>query len=131
MRKAFTLIEIMIVVVIIAVLAAIAIPGILRARMNTFDGVAKSNLKATATALENYLAAQGAYPSDVATLVDADPSYIEFNFFDGAAHDGFNYSVDSLTTDVYRLNATPVSCNSTGSKVYSIQSGMAITVANC
>jgi len=56
MRKGFTLVEIMIVVAIIALLAAIAIPNLLRARLNANDAAAKASLQALVTAIESYAA---------------------------------------------------------------------------
>lgn len=53
-RKGFTLVEIMIVVAIIALLAAIAIPNLLTARKTANDTAAKAELKSIQTALENY-----------------------------------------------------------------------------
>ena len=43
-KKAFTLVEIMVVVAIIALLAAIAIPNLVRAKINSNNSVAKANL---------------------------------------------------------------------------------------
>jgi len=53
-RKGFTLIELMIVIAIIAILAAILVPNFIRARAQGQLTACKSNLKNIGTALEMY-----------------------------------------------------------------------------
>jgi type IV pilus assembly protein PilA len=60
-RGGFTLIELMIVVAIIGILAAIAIPNFLKFQLRSKTGEAKTNLAALRTAEEGYFAEYGTY----------------------------------------------------------------------
>ena len=55
-KKGFTLIEIMIVIAIIGLLAAIAIPNFLRHRDKSFCSAAETDGKSTAAAISDYYA---------------------------------------------------------------------------
>ena len=70
-RRAFTLLEILTVILIIGVLAAIAIPQFLRQRDNAFVTAMKSDLRNLVTAQENFRADSARYTpakSDVSKL---------------------------------------------------------------
>ena len=60
--RAFTLIELLIVVAIIAILAAIAVPNFLEAQTRSKVSRAKSDMRTVATALESYRVDFSAYP---------------------------------------------------------------------
>ncbi len=69
----FTLIELMIVIAIIAILAAILVPNFIRARAQGQYTACKSNLKNVATALEMYSTdAAGRYPAALITLTNGE-----------------------------------------------------------
>lgn len=62
MRRAFTLIELLIVVAIIAILAAIAVPNFLEAMTRAKVSRAKADLRTIATGVEAYCADYSKYP---------------------------------------------------------------------
>jgi type II secretion system protein G len=62
MRGAFTLIELLIVVAIIAILAAIAVPNFLEAQTRAKVSRVQNDLRTLATGLESYAVDHGRYP---------------------------------------------------------------------
>lgn len=61
-KKGFTLIELLIVVAIIGILAAIAIPQFSAYRQKAYNSAAQSDVKNAKTNLESYFADKQAYP---------------------------------------------------------------------
>jgi prepilin-type N-terminal cleavage/methylation domain-containing protein len=61
-QSAFTLIELLIVVAIIAILAAIAVPNFLEAQTRAKTSRVKNDLRVLATVLESYAVDNNAYP---------------------------------------------------------------------
>ena len=73
----FTLIELLVVILIIAILAAIAIPVFLRQREKGWIGQAESALKNAATAQESFLTSTGQYTTVVSGGAGAAPNDLE------------------------------------------------------
>jgi prepilin-type N-terminal cleavage/methylation domain-containing protein len=72
-RSAFTLIELLIVVAIIAILAAVAVPNFLEAQVRAKVSRARNDLRTIAVALESYRVDSNNYPPDAVVWPDHYP----------------------------------------------------------
>lgn len=136
--QGFTLVEIMIVVAIIALLAAIAIPNVLRGRTTANESAAIGNIRALLSSLEMYRSVNNVYPEvDVwqtrmygatcATGIAPDPDFGPPSFCrdigtGGAAGrvQGFDYDYTGATgpASTYTLLAVPQTLGQTGTRSF-------------
>lgn len=106
--KGFTLIELMIVVAIIAILAAIAIPSYQRYVLRTHRSAAMSALQGLAQAMERYYAQ--AQPQSYVGTRDGTNAPTIFNAtspIDGGAP-RYNLRITAVSSTAYTLQAQPV-----------------------
>ena len=123
-RKGFTLVEIMIVVAIIALLAAIAVPNLLRARINANESAGITTLQTLSSALQSFQAANpgDGFPADLDELApEGEPPYVDGTLAKASpvTRQGYNfaYTVTTATTGPnvqFYVYAKPITANVTG-----------------
>ena len=106
--EGFTLIEVMIVVAIIAILAAIAIPQLSVHRTKSYNTAAVSDLKNAAIAQEAYYVDNRQYTNDISNLTT-----IPYNLY---ISQSVNIAVSSANNEAYLMTAF----HSAGNKTYTL-----------
>lgn len=133
-EKGFSLIELLIVVAIILIIAAIAIPNLLRAKIAANQASAVGSLRTLNTACVAYSTSYGSFPGALSNLgplaSGGNASSTSADLIDsvlaGGTKSGYTFTYTPGTSNQsYSITATPITVGTTGqSMYYTDQSGV-------
>ncbi|MGI6294836.1 MAG: prepilin-type N-terminal cleavage/methylation domain-containing protein [Armatimonadota bacterium] len=124
-KKGFTLVELLVVIVVLAVLAAIVLPKFMDSSARSKESALKSDLKLVRTAISLFQADIGKYPNSLADLAESDVSKVKGK--DGAAVSAGDWHgpyLESVVTDP--ISGQPFTYDKNTGKVTSSASGSAM-----
>lgn len=127
--RAFTLVEIMIVVGIIALISAVAVPNLISVKRTANEAAAKSSIRSLSSAEETASVSLGHYPVTIAELqgfINVAPDYCADVAGTPTAIQGYNYSC-TIDLTGYTLVASPVTLGTTGNVTYTATTGGILT----
>ena len=129
----FTLIEIMIVVAIMAILAAMAVPALLRSRLQTHETAAIENLKTVNEAQVAYAGAKnafGTFDDLTSEATGAGTAFLDGMWEDGVDRGGYEFYIDNVSESTFFCYAEPSQPGTTGNRYFRLDAGGVIRWSN-
>jgi type IV pilus assembly protein PilA len=130
-QKGFSLIELLIVVAIILIIAAIAIPNLIRSKIAANQASAVASLRTLNTSAVLFNTNYGLYPTGLSSLAtngaaSSTAADMIDNVLSTGIKSGYSFSWSGGTNGTYSIFASPVTLNTTGTVYYMTDQSLVI-----
>jgi len=128
-ESGFTLIELMIVVEILSIIAVMAIPTLLRQRIQTNEAAAVQNLRVISTAQISFNTVNLKYGTfdELCAGVGSTP-YLDGTWVQNGGKGEYIFAFENLTNDTFTATAVPEYPGTTGLRKFSVDESGVITM---
>ncbi|MBI4707897.1 MAG: type II secretion system protein [Candidatus Omnitrophica bacterium] len=131
-KKGLSFITLMIIIALCALVLRFAIEQIVRSNIAHNESNALPTLRLISAALESYARDNhGAYPTSITLLTQSQPAYLDKDYTAQPPLKGYNFGCLRLEAQGYICSASPVQCNVTGKKEYTISTGGLLVTEGC
>lgn len=116
-KKGFIVAELLVILFVLVLLAALAVPVFIDSGMSSGETAAVSNVKAVVQAVKNYKAVTGNFPRDLPALANNKPPFLDA-VLAGGAKDGYAFSYKVTGQSNFIVVARPQANRGTGVKSF-------------
>lgn len=131
-KEGKSFVTIMLIIAICALSLRIIIAKLIEINIAQNDSYASLTLKFISAGLENYAKNnQGIYPTNLSTLTQTKPPYLDKDYINLSPVKGYNFSCSRLESSGYSCAAIPVKCSLSGKTIFTISTGALLISEEC
>lgn len=132
-KRGFTLIELVIVLAIIVIIASLAIPSLLRSRIQTNEAAAIENLRTVSEAEFGYHSAKNIFGDFAALTSEVDGAgtfFLDTSWAEGVERSGYVFSIPANSGADFECFASPRDVGYSGQRYFRIDGSGIIRFSN-
>ncbi|MFA4843172.1 MAG: hypothetical protein WC658_05005 [Candidatus Omnitrophota bacterium] len=131
-NRARNFLSLTVVIALVCLTLRFAIERLIKFNITQNELNASATLKLISVSLENYAKDhEGNFPKDLSLLTHSTPAYLDKDYISRSFFKGYEYECNRLDPLGYSCSASPVRCNLSGEKIFTISSGALLVSEDC